>query len=128
MNNCQLCAGTGWLHGAQEWTPERMRKGTPYKSVRCDCQGCELPECEHRLCICGHAECSHADENVQPNCSDCQCNGFREASDRRKAPERGLTEDQQRVERWRVAMKRQFVNDEGVDWLCDRALNGPGEV
>ena len=39
---------------------------------------CELPECRHRLCVCGHAECGHADENVQPNCSDCQCNGFRE--------------------------------------------------
>ena len=39
---------------------------------------CELPHCEHRLCVCGHAECGHADENVQPNCSDCQCNGFRE--------------------------------------------------
>ena len=33
--SCSLCEGTGWLHGAQEWTPERMRKGTPYKSVRC---------------------------------------------------------------------------------------------
>jgi hypothetical protein len=39
---------------------------------------CELSECLHRLCRCGHAECHHADENVQPNCSECQCNGFRE--------------------------------------------------
>jgi len=38
---------------------------------------CELPECQHQLCVCGHAECGHADENVQPNCSDCHCNGFR---------------------------------------------------
>jgi len=80
MNNCPLCGGTGWLAGAQEWTPERMSKGTPYKSVRCDCQECELPECQHRVCVCGHAECGHADENVQPNCSDCQCDGFREQS------------------------------------------------
>ena len=41
---------------------------------------CELPECQHRLCACGHAECGHADENVQPNCSDCRCAGFREQS------------------------------------------------
>lgn len=34
---CELCNGTGWLHGAQEWTAARMRKGTPYKSVRCAC-------------------------------------------------------------------------------------------
>ncbi len=38
MKDCPNCGGTGWLQGAQEWTPERMRKGTPYKSVRCDCQ------------------------------------------------------------------------------------------
>ena len=38
MNNCPLCGGTGWLAGAQEWTPERMRRGTPYRSVRCACQ------------------------------------------------------------------------------------------
>jgi hypothetical protein len=37
---------------------------------------CELPECKHRLCACGHSECDHADENVQPNCSDCECSGF----------------------------------------------------
>lgn len=34
---CEMCNDTGWCHGAQEWTPERMSKGTPYKSVRCDC-------------------------------------------------------------------------------------------
>lgn len=39
---------------------------------------CELPECQHRTCDCGHAECSHADQNVQPNCSDCDCDGFKE--------------------------------------------------
>ena len=38
---------------------------------------CELPECKHRLCVCGHAECGHADDNVQPNCSDCLCASFR---------------------------------------------------
>ena len=38
---------------------------------------CELPECHHRLCVCGHTECGHADENVQPNCSDCHCSGFK---------------------------------------------------
>lgn len=26
------------MAGAQEWTPERMRRGTPYRSVRCACQ------------------------------------------------------------------------------------------
>lgn len=35
---CKQCNGTGWLHGAQEWTPARMKKGTPYRSVRCDCK------------------------------------------------------------------------------------------
>ena len=44
---------------------------------RNDHEACELPECRHRLCACGHAECGHADENVQPNCSECHCNGFR---------------------------------------------------
>ena len=34
---CEKCHGTGWLHGAQQWTPRRMAKGTPYRSVRCDC-------------------------------------------------------------------------------------------
>lgn len=34
---CQACGGTGWLHGAQDWTPSRMSNGTPYRSVRCDC-------------------------------------------------------------------------------------------
>ena len=38
MKDCPLCQGTGWLAGAQEWTPERMRNGTPYKSVRCACR------------------------------------------------------------------------------------------
>ena len=37
QTNCPLCKGTGWLHGAQSWTSARMSKGTPYKSVRCDC-------------------------------------------------------------------------------------------
>ena len=36
-NICRLCAGTGWLHGCQRWTPAQMRKGTPYYSQRCDC-------------------------------------------------------------------------------------------
>ena len=35
---CSICNGTGWLAGAQEWTKKRMSKGTPYRSVRCDCQ------------------------------------------------------------------------------------------
>lgn len=39
---------------------------------------CELPECRHRLCVCGHAECDHADQNVQPNCADCHCARFHE--------------------------------------------------
>ena len=34
---CRICNGTGWLHGAQSWTEERMAKGTPYKSIRCKC-------------------------------------------------------------------------------------------
>lgn len=42
---------------------------------------CELPNCGHGVCWCGHAECSHADENVQPNCSDCDCDGFEEAEE-----------------------------------------------
>lgn len=37
MMECQQCDGSGWHHGAQNWTQDRMRKGTPYKSVRCDC-------------------------------------------------------------------------------------------
>lgn len=41
---------------------------------------CELPDCRHRLCECGHAECHHADENVQPNCSECGCSGFRDVN------------------------------------------------
>ena len=40
---------------------------------------CETPECQHRCCACGHAECGHANENVQPNCSDCDCAEFVEA-------------------------------------------------
>jgi hypothetical protein len=43
--------------------------------------GCELPTCMHGVCWCGHAECSHADENVQPNCSECDCDGYEEAED-----------------------------------------------
>ena len=34
---CSDCGGTGWLHGCQRWTPEQMRKGTPYYSERCSC-------------------------------------------------------------------------------------------
>ena len=39
-------------------------------------QACETSGCEHRLCLCGHIECSHANENAQPNCADCLCAGF----------------------------------------------------
>lgn len=39
---------------------------------------CELERCMHGICWCGHAECGHADENVQPNCSECDCDGFEE--------------------------------------------------
>jgi hypothetical protein len=46
------------------------------ESCRTPSSDCELPECQHRCCACGHAECSHANENVQPNCSDCDCSGF----------------------------------------------------
>lgn len=38
---------------------------------------CETPECQHRCCACGHVECGHANEHVQPNCADCDCNGFK---------------------------------------------------
>lgn len=35
---CQMCGGTGWLHGAQDWSERRLRKGIPYKSIKCDCR------------------------------------------------------------------------------------------
>ena len=38
---------------------------------------CETSGCQHRGCVCGHIECGHANENVQPNCSDCHCDGFK---------------------------------------------------
>ena len=34
---CALCNGIGWLHGCQRWTPDKMRRGTPYYSERCKC-------------------------------------------------------------------------------------------
>lgn len=34
---CRKCGDTGWLHGAQRWTPGRMSKGTPYYSEPCEC-------------------------------------------------------------------------------------------
>lgn len=52
--------------------PERDGSWTEYSQ-------CEQASCQHKGCLCGHAECGHANENVQPNCSDCDCNGFEEA-------------------------------------------------
>lgn len=48
------------------------------------------PQCEAGVCVCGHCVCDHADENVQPNCSECDCSGFQceEASPAIPAAER----------------------------------------
>jgi len=42
---------------------------------------CEREDCQHRVCQCDHAECEHANENVQPNCAECDCAGFVETAE-----------------------------------------------
>lgn len=70
---CRVCPAE-WARELLTLCGEALASSSPQEART----GCELPDCEHRCCRCGHAECGHANENVQPNCSECECDGFNE--------------------------------------------------